>query len=161
MHSTVANHQCIALRRMMWAAGSLAAMAALSYPAISALVSKNADAGQQGAVQGMVTGIRGLCNGLGPALYGLVFGLLHMDLTSDTMADTAKPHKESPHHREMTLPGAPFLIGALMVFLALLVSLYLRETHSKKTETALESLHSPRKQQPPSEKLWLTEGSSA
>lgn len=34
-----------------------------------------------GVVQGMITGIRGLCNGLGPALYGFVFYLFHVELT--------------------------------------------------------------------------------
>ena len=33
---------------MMWAAGSLAAMSSIAYPAISAMVSCNADADQQG-----------------------------------------------------------------------------------------------------------------
>ena len=36
--------------RMMWAAGSLAAMSSLAYPAISAMVSCNADPDQQGMV---------------------------------------------------------------------------------------------------------------
>ncbi len=34
----------------------------------------------QGLVQGMITGIRGLCNGLGPAMFGLIFYLFHVDL---------------------------------------------------------------------------------
>lgn len=33
-----------------------------------------------GAVQGIITGIRGLCNGLGPALFGLMFFIFHVDL---------------------------------------------------------------------------------
>lgn len=33
-----------------------------------------------GAVQGIITGIRGLCNGLGPALYGFIFFLFHVEL---------------------------------------------------------------------------------
>jgi predicted MFS family arabinose efflux permease len=130
---------------MMWAAGSLAAMAALSYPTISALVSKNADADQQGAVQGMITGIRGLCNGLGPALYGLVFGLLHVDLTGEDTAMSSSS-EETPYHTDFILPGAPFLVGAFMVFLALLVSLYIREMHSKKNGASSELMtHSTRK----------------
>ena len=28
----------------------------------------------------MITGIRGLCNGLGPAMFGLIFYLFHVDL---------------------------------------------------------------------------------
>lgn len=33
-----------------------------------------------GVAQGVVTGIRGLCNGLGPALFGFIFYLFHVDL---------------------------------------------------------------------------------
>lgn len=33
-----------------------------------------------GVAQGLITGIRGLCNGLGPALFGLIFFLFHVDL---------------------------------------------------------------------------------
>lgn len=33
-----------------------------------------------GVVQGIITGIRGLCNGLGPALYGFIFFLFHVEL---------------------------------------------------------------------------------
>lgn len=33
-----------------------------------------------GVVQGMITGIRGLCNGLGPALYGFIFYIFHVEL---------------------------------------------------------------------------------
>ena len=146
----------------MWAAGSLAAMAALSYPTISALVSKNADADHQGAVQGMITGIRGLCNGLGPAFYGLVFGLLHVDLTSEDTA-TSSSHEQTPHRNEFILPGAPFLVGAFMVFLALLVSLYIREMHSKKNGASSELVaHSPRKSlQAPHDMIGLTLESSS
>jgi hypothetical protein len=33
-----------------------------------------------GVAQGVITGIRGLCNGLGPALFGFIFFLFHVDL---------------------------------------------------------------------------------
>ena len=33
-----------------------------------------------GVAQGIITGIRGLCNGLGPALFGFIFYLFHVDL---------------------------------------------------------------------------------
>lgn len=36
-----------------------------------------------GVVQGMVTGMRGLCNGLGPAMFGVIFYLFHVDLNED------------------------------------------------------------------------------
>lgn len=31
----------------------------------------------------MVTGMRGLCNGLGPAMFGIIFYLFHVDLNED------------------------------------------------------------------------------
>lgn len=37
-----------------------------------------------GVAQGVVTGIRGLCNGLGPALYGFIFYLFNVDLNDKT-----------------------------------------------------------------------------
>lgn len=47
----------------MWAAGLLAAMSQLTYPSISAFVSIQSDHDKQGTVQGVITGIRGLCQG--------------------------------------------------------------------------------------------------
>ncbi|TKR88481.1 hypothetical protein L596_012715 [Steinernema carpocapsae] len=68
---------------MMWAAGLLAAMSQLTYPSISAFISIQTDRDKQGTVQGVVTGIRGLCQGLGPALFGFVFYSFDMDLNVD------------------------------------------------------------------------------
>merc|ERR1719412_483104 len=73
---------------MMWAAGILAAISSITYPAISAFVSMHADADKQGLVQGMITGMRGLCNGLGPAMYGLIFSLFHVDLNENNLSET-------------------------------------------------------------------------
>uniref|UniRef100_A0A8C1V1F8 Hippocampus abundant transcript 1 protein n=1 Tax=Cyprinus carpio TaxID=7962 RepID=A0A8C1V1F8_CYPCA len=98
---------------MMWAAGAVAAMSSITFPAISAIVSRNADPDQQGVVQGMITGIRGLCNGLGPALYGFVFYLFHVELSE--MDPSA------------IIPGPPFLFGACSVLLSLLVALFIPE----------------------------------
>ena len=36
-----------------------------------------------GVVQGMVTGMRGLCNGLGPAMFGVIFYVFHVDLNDE------------------------------------------------------------------------------
>lgn len=97
-------------RRMMWAAGAVAAMSSITFPAVSALVSQSADSDKQGesvpsshgpvrlvqglnestvllcpsagVVQGMITGIRGLCNGLGPALYGFIFFLFNVEFNT-------------------------------------------------------------------------------
>ncbi|XP_055631688.1 hippocampus abundant transcript 1 protein isoform X3 [Toxorhynchites rutilus septentrionalis] len=68
---------------MMWAAGILASLASITYPAISAFVSIHSNPDQQGVVQGMVTGMRGLCNGLGPAMFGVIFYLFHVDLNDE------------------------------------------------------------------------------
>ncbi|XP_057299408.1 hippocampus abundant transcript 1 protein-like isoform X2 [Hydractinia symbiolongicarpus] len=119
---------------MMWAAGALAAMSSLTYPAISALISCNADSDQQGVVQGLVTGIRGLCNGLGPALYGVIFYIFHVNLQEELDVSPTPPllnNITSPSIKRMAvkfyafIPGPPFLFGACLVFLSLLTALFL------------------------------------
>ncbi|XP_066537717.1 MFSD14 family MFS transporter [Hoplias malabaricus] len=116
---------------MMWAAGAVAAMSSITFPAISAIVSRNADPDQQGVVQGMITGIRGLCNGLGPALYGFVFYLFHVELNEMDPADGpgkgAKPNMANPTDESAIIPGPPFLFGACSVLLSLLVALFIPE----------------------------------
>ena len=77
--------------RMMWAAGVLASVSSITYPAISAFVSMHSDADKQGLAQGMITGMRGLCNGLGPAMFGVIFYLFHVDLNDRTPSLPLKP----------------------------------------------------------------------
>ncbi|KAH0516008.1 Hippocampus abundant transcript 1 protein [Microtus ochrogaster] len=116
--------------RMMWAAGAVAAMSSITFPAVSALVSRTADADQQGVVQGMITGIRGLCNGLGPALYGFIFYIFHVELKELPITGSDLGTNTSPqHHFEQNsiIPGPPFLFGACSVLLALLVALFIPE----------------------------------
>uniref|UniRef100_A0A7E4VEP8 MFS domain-containing protein n=1 Tax=Panagrellus redivivus TaxID=6233 RepID=A0A7E4VEP8_PANRE len=136
---------------VMWSAGFLAAMSQLSYPSISAFVSLQTDRDLQGTVQGVLTGIRGLCQGFGPALFGFVFYMFDMDLTQDgdgtghigvgpqfpvpNIRPQPLDHVMMPNRNETLderisfdisiIPGPPFLIGALMVFFALLVNLTL------------------------------------
>lgn len=116
---------------MMWAAGAVAAMSSITFPAISAIVSRNADPDQQGVVQGMITGIRGLCNGLGPALYGFVFYLFHVELSEMDPAESpekgVKPNMANPTDESAIIPGPPFLFGACSVLLSLLVALFIPE----------------------------------
>uniref|UniRef100_A0A6Q2ZES7 Major facilitator superfamily (MFS) profile domain-containing protein n=1 Tax=Esox lucius TaxID=8010 RepID=A0A6Q2ZES7_ESOLU len=109
---------------MMWAAGAVAAMSSITFPAVSALVSHSADPDKQGLVQGMITGIRGLCNGLGPALYGLIFYMFNVE-------------REVPCGRcvfiiclstqKSLIPGPPFLLGSCTVVVAFLVALFIPE----------------------------------
>uniref|UniRef100_A0A8C1I6C1 Major facilitator superfamily (MFS) profile domain-containing protein n=1 Tax=Cyprinus carpio TaxID=7962 RepID=A0A8C1I6C1_CYPCA len=102
---------------MMWAAGAVAAMSSITFPAVSALVSRSADPDKQGLVQGMITGIRGLCNGLGPALYGFIFFLFNVELSGITTI-----HKTE---RNTIIPGPPFLLGACTVVVAFVVALFI------------------------------------
>ncbi|KAM6939740.1 LOW QUALITY PROTEIN: hippocampus abundant transcript 1 protein-like [Xenentodon cancila] len=118
---------------MMWAAGAVAAMSSITFPAVSALVSQSADPDKQGVVQGMVTGIRGLCNGLGPALYGFIFYLFNVKLNTmepiqgDYNIDPIPLH--SPTERAL-VPGPPFLLGSCTVVVAFLVALFIPEKNS-------------------------------
>ncbi|XP_023813865.1 hippocampus abundant transcript-like protein 1 isoform X3 [Oryzias latipes] len=105
---------------MMWAAGTVAAMSSITFPAVSALVSHSASPDQQGVAQGMITGIRGLCNGLGPALYGFIFFLFNVELSE------LPPAEGRPSTMEQSvIPGPPFLFGACAVLFALLVAVFI------------------------------------
>ncbi|KAG7490290.1 hippocampus abundant transcript 1 [Solea senegalensis] len=110
---------------MMWAAGTVAAMSSITFPAVSALVSHSASPDQQGVAQGMITGIRGLCNGLGPALYGFIFFLFNVEL-NDMDPGAGRP---TANIEKSVIPGPPFLFGACAVFLALLVAVFIPDHH--------------------------------
>ena len=94
----------------MWSAGVLASVSSITYPAISAFVSMHADADKQGLVQGMVTGIRGLCNGLGPAMYGVIFYLFHVDLNEKDSAKNATSVSNTTSHHIHTMDVSLYFI---------------------------------------------------
>lgn len=52
-----------------------------------------------GVAQGVVTGIRGLCNGLGPALFGFIFYLFHVDLNEKSAMLDAADKSDNLSHR--------------------------------------------------------------
>ncbi|XP_037037915.1 hippocampus abundant transcript 1 protein-like isoform X3 [Bradysia coprophila] len=121
---------------MMWAAGILASLGSITYPAISAFVSIHSHADTQGVVQGMVTGMRGLCNGLGPAMFGVIFYLFHVDLNDkqaeiNHIDDTIKNETINSMEQYTALaPGPPFVFGAFMVVIAILVAVFIPEEPS-------------------------------
>jgi hypothetical protein len=43
----------------------------------------------------MVTGMRGLCNGLGPAMFGIIFYLFHVDLNEDSPPGRVRDQRPS------------------------------------------------------------------
>lgn len=100
----------------------------------------HANPDQQGLVQGMITGMRGLCNGLGPAMFGLIFSLFHVDLSEKSAEEKAaeiEPElnetvmQEVPQSFLMVaqiVPGPPFVFGALLVILALMVAAFIPES---------------------------------
>ena len=80
---------------LIWFSGLLAAISSIGYPAISAYISNKSHADQQGASQGMVTGIRGLCNGIGPAMYGLIFWIFRVSLNESASPQGASNNANS------------------------------------------------------------------
>jgi len=51
-----------------------------------------------GLAQGMVTGMRGLCNGVGPAMFGLIFYLFHVDLNEKKAPGSLHPANRTIDH---------------------------------------------------------------
>ncbi|EDW95153.2 uncharacterized protein Dyak_GE19692 [Drosophila yakuba] len=101
----------------MWLAGNVAALSSITFPAVSFYVSLYTDDETQGAVQGMITGMSGLCSGLGPALFGIVFYLSDMDLSEDRILIRSVSG-------DRTVAG-PFMLGAISVFIGILLALYI------------------------------------
>uniref|UniRef100_A0A8C9WIL7 Si:ch211-87m7.2 n=2 Tax=Scleropages formosus TaxID=113540 RepID=A0A8C9WIL7_SCLFO len=120
---------------MMWAAGAVAAMSSITFPAVSALVSRSADPDKQGVVQGIITGIRGLCNGLGPALYGFIFFLFNVELNEMVAVQSTTMSSLNRSAEGSVIPGPPFVFGACAVLLAFLVALFIPEHRSPAVNT--------------------------
>nr|XP_036670936.1 hippocampus abundant transcript 1 protein isoform X1 [Drosophila suzukii] len=127
---------------MMWSAGVVAALGSITYPAISAFVSLYAAPESQGAVQGMITGMRGLCNGLGPAVFGVVFYLFNVDLNDDHDSHARSSGSRATNVEKISqhVPGPPFVFGALCVFCAIIVSAFIPEGQTSNLEKKRASL---------------------
>lgn len=131
---------------LIWFSGFLAAMSSIGYPAISAYISNQSHADQQGISQGMVTGIRGLCNGIGPALYGFVFWIFRIkfneeDSTPDKNTHLTKSPVKETYASTHFLPGPPFLFGAVLALLAMLVTCLITENKYKQLSVTNQRNH--------------------
>lgn len=84
-------------------------------------------------MQGMVTGMRGLCNGLGPAMFGIIFYIFNVDLnyehTKLSNIDALNSHHNTTFNSmadyTALAPGPPFVFGAFMVALAIVVAIFI------------------------------------
>nr|ADX35933.1 AT17655p [Drosophila melanogaster] len=130
---------------MMWSAGIVAALGSITYPAISAFVSLYAAPESQGAVQGMITGMRGLCNGLGPAVFGVVFYLFNVDLNDDHDSHAKSSGSRATNVEKISqhVPGPPFVFGALCVFCAIIVSAFIPEGQTSTLEKKRKGPQTP------------------
>eukprot|EP00038_Savillea_parva_P000499 m.96501 g.96501 ORF g.96501 m.96501 type:complete len:502 (-) comp10170_c0_seq1:118-1623(-) len=95
---------------VLFANTAFVAIGSMVYPAVSAYVANSAPPDEQGAVQGLITGVRSLCNGLGPVMFGVLFTWGGRSLD------------ETDGHHISALPGFPFMVGASLVCIALLVN---------------------------------------
>merc|ERR1712242_30094 len=135
----------------VWVAGLGVVLSSITYAAISAFASIITDKDKQGAVQGTLMGVRGLCNGLGPAAFGLMWHLfgIHIDnidngletinnKTEVFLGGNQSSIKDLPHINSSEkviqindgivsqMTGLPFLIISSCVVLALICSKFLQ-----------------------------------
>lgn len=103
--------------------------------------------------------MRGLCNGLGPAMFGVIFYLFNVDLNDESnnihdmkMSLTNSSDGVQLHnHNELMIgqdhennfltqfmPGPPFVFGSMMVVVAILVAVFIKEeTHPDAKRTSI------------------------
>lgn len=85
-----------------------------------------------------MTGMRGLCNGLGPAMFGVIFYLFHVDLNGEHLNNHSVDQVLIRNETTITtdeyanwIPGPPFVFGALMVVVAIFVAIFIPETNKE------------------------------
>lgn len=110
------------------------AMGSITYPAISSLLSHASSPEEQGQVQGMVTGVRALCTGLGPALFGALFQLGEMRSTATVAEDgtDAGIMGEGDEPRDTGAlydrsEGLPFIVGVCFVVIAIIINVSIQD----------------------------------
>ena len=117
-------------------------------------------------MQGTLMGVRGLCNGLGPAAFGLMwhfFGIdiistelgqhkLHTNITeihlggnitaddTEDLSSVTEVYDISEESDVLTdMPGLPFLVSAVSVVLALILSVFLKSISVTQEEGGSDS----------------------
>ncbi len=91
---------------IFWLAIPLMALWGLESPACMAMMSRLVGASEQGQLQGANASVTGIANLIGPGLFTLAFALA------------------IGGGRELKLPGAPFLIAALLLFVAVILAVW-------------------------------------
>ncbi|KAH9278736.1 Tetracycline resistance protein, class B [Echinococcus granulosus] len=135
---------------ILWLAGCVAGLGSITYPALSAFLSNHVKADQQGLTQGLLTGIRGLCGGLGPAVYGFIFFIFQVDLnyrpSNQSLLDgslasgqnevlsgenqTFQSQLQLLHRVWTFIPGPPFAFGAFLALSAILVAILIPDNNA-------------------------------
>jgi len=150
----------------VWVSGLGIALSSITYAAVSAYASLMTDKDKQGAMQGTLMGVRGLCNGLGPAAFGLMwhfFGIdiintelgqhkLHTNITeihlggnitaddTEDLSSVTEIYDISEDSDVLTdMPGLPFLVSAVSVVLALILSVFLKSISVTQEEGGSDS----------------------
>lgn len=89
---------------MIFAIILLASLGAIGQPAGQAIISKTVRADEQGEIQGAITGLTSIAGIFGPLIGGWVFAYFNSG------------------RAQVNLPGAPFLVGAILAALGLLIA---------------------------------------
>jgi len=110
---------------LIWTSGLVLACSSIVYPAMSGWCSIVCDANQQGVIQGIITGVRGLCMGMGPAMYGVIFHVFGVHLETEGDKNGENSENANSGHNELVpkdlMPGPPFIFAAILVVLAIIV----------------------------------------
>jgi MFS family permease len=110
---------------LIWTSGLVLACSSIVYPAMSGWCSIVCDANQQGVIQGIITGVRGLCMGMGPAMYGVIFHVFGVHLETEGDKNGENSENADSGHNELVpkdlMPGPPFIFAAILVVLAIIV----------------------------------------
>ncbi|EIE23230.1 MFS general substrate transporter [Coccomyxa subellipsoidea C-169] len=91
------------------AAVAIGALGNITFPAISSIKSKSVPRHEQGAMQGALFGARSLATGMGPVIFASIFSVF-------SRSDSRLPF----------FPGAPFIAGAALCGVGLIVALTIR-----------------------------------